>query len=160
MALVPILALGQGLVPLMAIIGDAREAAENLNDLEMHLAPTHDSLDCFHRKYGLINMDMAAAEQTTHIHRDAQGRAWIDDTNVKVIEVVQDYLAYGWSPEEMHLQHPHLSLAQIHAALSFYYDHQSEFDAQIQEGLKRAQSAVAESQNSPLRQKLRTLGKL
>jgi hypothetical protein len=31
---------------------------------------------------------------------------------------VLDKIAYGWIPEEMHLQHPHLSLAQIHAALS------------------------------------------
>ena len=99
-------------------------------------------------------------EQVNHIRRDADGRAWIDDTNVKVIELVQDYLAYGWSPEEMHLQHPGLSLAQIHAALSFYYDHQSEFDQQIQESLKRARTMVAEARNSPLRQKLRALGKL
>jgi hypothetical protein len=55
---------------------------------------------------------------TAHIHLDEAGVAWIDDTNVKVIEVVLDKLAHGSSPEEMHLQYPHLSLAQIHAALS------------------------------------------
>lgn len=27
---------------------------------------------------------------------------------VKVIEVVLDKMAYGWSAEEIHLQHPHL----------------------------------------------------
>ena len=31
----------------------------------------------------------------SHIRRDSQGVAWIDDTNVKVIEVVLDRLAYG-----------------------------------------------------------------
>jgi uncharacterized protein (DUF433 family) len=36
-----------------------------------------------------------------------------------------DHLAYGWSPEEMHYQHPPLSLAQIHAALAYYFDHQA-----------------------------------
>jgi hypothetical protein len=35
---------------------------------------------------------------------------------------VLDKLAYGWSPEEIHFQHPALSLAQIHAALSYYYE--------------------------------------
>ena len=66
-----------------------------------------------------------------HIRLDAQGVAWIDDANVKVIAVVLDRLAYGWSPEEIHFQHPHLSLAQIHAALAHYYDHQAALDAEI-----------------------------
>lgn len=53
-----------------------------------------------------------------HVQIDARGVAWIDETNVKVIEVVLDRLAHGWSPEEIHFQHPHLCLAQIHAALA------------------------------------------
>jgi hypothetical protein len=40
--------------------------------------------------------------------------------------------AHGSSPEEISFQHPHLSLAQIHAALSYYYDHQQEIDAYIE----------------------------
>ena len=48
---------------------------------------------------------------TTHIHLDEAEVAWIDDTNVKVIEVVLDKLAHGWSPEEIHFQHPDLSLS-------------------------------------------------
>jgi hypothetical protein len=43
---------------------------------------------------------------TAHIHLDEAGVAWIDDTNVKVIEVILDKIAPGWSPEEMHFQHP------------------------------------------------------
>lgn len=50
-----------------------------------------------------------------HIKLDERGVAWIDDANVKVVEVVVDRLAYDWSPEEIHFQHVHLSLAQIHA---------------------------------------------
>ena len=73
---------------------------------------------------------------TAHIHLDERGVAWVDDTNVKVIEVVLDKLAYGWSPEEIHFQHHDLSMAQIHAALSYYYDHQSAFDAEIERQLR------------------------
>src|SRR5436190_14174778 len=69
---------------------------------------------------------------TAHIHLDERGVAWIDDTNTKVIEVVLDKIAYSWSPEEIHSQHPHLSLGQIHAALSYYHDHQKELDAEIE----------------------------
>jgi uncharacterized protein (DUF433 family) len=97
---------------------------------------------------------------TPHVWTDGEGRAWIDKTNVKVIEVVLDHLAYGWSPEEMHYQHPHLSLAQIHAALAYYFDHQAEFDKQIEASLKNAEQLAAASKDSPLRQRLRRLGKL
>ena len=103
---------------------------------------------------------MPEAAATAHIWLDSKGRAWIDQTNVKVIEVVLDHLAYGWSPEEMHYQHPHLSLAQIHAALAYYFDHQAEFDAQVEAGLRQAEKLAAESKDSPLRQRLRRLGKL
>jgi uncharacterized protein (DUF433 family) len=92
--------------------------------------------------------------EISHIHRDAQGRAWIDDCNVKVIEVALDYLSTGSTPEEIHAQYPHLSLAQIHAARAFYYDNREEFDAEINRGLERADSAWAASQNSPIRLRL------
>jgi uncharacterized protein (DUF433 family) len=97
---------------------------------------------------------------TSHVCIDADGRAWIDRTNVKVIEVVLDHLAYGWSPEEMHYHHPRLSMAQIHAALAYYFDHQPEFDKQIEGSLREAEKLAAETKNSPLRQRLRRLGKL
>ena len=71
---------------------------------------------------------MAATTSAPHIWLDEEKRAWIDDTNVKVVEVALDHVAYGWSAEEMHSHHPHLSLAQIYSALAYYYDHQAEID--------------------------------
>ena len=97
---------------------------------------------------------------TAHIHLDGEGVAWIDDTNVKVIEVVLDKLAHWSSPEEMHLQYPDLSLAQIHAALSYYYDHQQAFDATIEEQLQWVDALMAQAGESPIRKRLRALGKL
>ena len=97
---------------------------------------------------------------TAHIQLDEAGVAWIDDTNVKVIEVVLDKLAHGWSPEEIHFQDPNLSLAQIHAALSYYYDHQQAFDTAIEEQLRRVETLMAQAGESPVRQRLRALGKL
>ena len=58
-----------------------------------------------------------AAVVSILIELDERGVAWITGTKVKVIEVATDKLAHGSSPEEMHVQHPHLSLAQIYAAL-------------------------------------------
>jgi uncharacterized protein (DUF433 family) len=97
---------------------------------------------------------------STHIQLDDRGVAWIDGTNTKVIEVALDQIAYGWSPEEIHFQHPHLSLAQIHAALSLYYDHKAEVDEEIQRSLARVAELRRETAESPIRKKLRALGKL
>jgi uncharacterized protein (DUF433 family) len=103
-----------------------------------------------------------ANDVTVHIHLDERGRGWIDDTNVKVIEVVQDKLA-GMSPEEIHEGYPHLSLAQIHAALAHYYDHKAEFDAEIERQLREYDEALAAQRNSPehqrLMEKLRATGR-
>jgi uncharacterized protein (DUF433 family) len=97
---------------------------------------------------------------TAHIHLDERGVAWIDDTNVKVVEVVLDKRAYGWSPDEIHAQHPALSLAQIHAALSYYYDHQQAIDAYIERQHQWVESLAAQAGDSPVRKRLRALGKL
>ncbi len=102
--------------------------------------------------YGLC---MIATEPITHIRTDEHGRAWIDTTNVKVVEVVLDHLAYGWSADAMQEQHPHLSLAQIHAALAYYYDHQARIDEQIQSDLKTVRQIRAATGESPLQRRLR-----
>lgn len=98
---------------------------------------------------------MEAIAPIQHIRHDAQGTAWIDDTNVKVIEVALETLAHGLSPEELHFQHPHLSLAQIHAALAHYHDHRAAFDALMAEQLQEVDSlAAAQQELSPVRRRL------
>ena len=92
--------------------------------------------------------------KTAHILLDDSGVAWIDETNVKVIEVVLDRTARGWSPEEIHFQHGHLSLAQIHAALAFYYDHQDEVDRQIDERCDEVRRMAAQQNDSPMRKRV------
>src|SRR5256714_3789100 len=96
---------------------------------------------------------------TTHIRIDENGVAWIDDTRIKVIEVAIDKLAHGSSPEEMHFQYPYLSLAQIHAALSYYYEHQSELDADIQRRWREADEIASGVSDPALRRKLLDLRK-
>jgi uncharacterized protein (DUF433 family) len=91
------------------------------------------------------------------IEIDNEGVPWISGANTKVVEVVLDKMAYGWSPEEMHFQHPHLSLAQIHAALSYYYVHQAEVDADIERRDRYVEELRAQQPDSPLRQRLRAI---
>ena len=106
-----------------------------------------------------LSMPATATPATAHIRLDERGVAWIDDTNTKVIEVALDMIAHGWSPEEIHFQHPHLSLAQIHAGLGYYYDHQEEIDARIQSSLREYQERRVEAGETPLRKRLREPGR-
>ena len=90
----------------------------------------------------------------SQIEVDDRGVAWVAGANTKVIEIVLDKVAHGWSPEEMHLQHPHLSLAQIHSALAYYYDHKDLIDAQIERELCEAERLTAQASDPAFRKKL------
>ncbi|HEV7890984.1 MAG TPA: DUF433 domain-containing protein [Pyrinomonadaceae bacterium] len=94
---------------------------------------------------------------SAHVEVDEDGVAWIDDTRVKVIEVVVDKIAHGSSPEELHFQYPHLSLAQIHAALAYYYDNQAVLDADIERRWREADELAGRISDSTLRQRLLAL---
>src|SRR5262245_9350168 len=96
--------------------------------------------------------------EAAHMHLDERVVAWIDDTNTKVIEVILDKIAYGWNPEEIHRQHPHLSLAQIYAAFTYYYDHQAEIDSEIERQVRRVDELRAQAGDSPAQKRLRALG--
>jgi len=97
--------------------------------------------------------------ELSHVRLDANGRAWIDETNIKVVEVVRDHLAYGWSPEEIHWQLPHLSLSQIYAALAYYHDHRVAIEAEIRNSLESANAAALLAADTPLALRLRGLQK-
>jgi uncharacterized protein (DUF433 family) len=94
---------------------------------------------------------------STLIEIDREGVAWVSGANVKVIEVVLDKLAYGWSPEEIHFQHPQLSLAQIHAALSYYYENQSRMNAEIDAQRREVERLATAQRGSALNKKLLSL---
>ena len=95
----------------------------------------------------------------SHVWQDDRGVAWIDDSNVKVIEVVLDYVSDCPQPVEIYEAHGgHLSLAQIHAALAYYHDNKLELDEAIAEQLERVETLRLASLDSPLRNRLRESG--
>jgi uncharacterized protein (DUF433 family) len=89
-----------------------------------------------------------------HVVIDESGVAWISGANTKVVQVVLDKLAYGWSPEEIHFQHPHLSLAQIHSALAYYYENKDDLDAEIERQSQEAEALKPRLINPALRRRL------
>jgi uncharacterized protein (DUF433 family) len=93
---------------------------------------------------------------TSHVTIDDRGIARIDGSRARVSMVVIDFL-HGQTPEQIHEGYPHLSLAQIHSALAYYYDHKSEIDAEIEEGHAQAEAlrnASIASGNQPTREEL------
>jgi hypothetical protein len=54
----------------------------------------------------------------------------------------------------------HRLLAQIHAALAYYYEHQAEFDAEMSSQSRRAKAWAEAAKDSPGRQRLRSKGLL
>lgn len=97
---------------------------------------------------------MPTGTSVAHIKLDEAGRPWVDDTNVKVIEIVLDHVSYGWSAETIHENHPHLSLAQVYAALAWYYDHQPEMDQEIEQQGERIRQLREQAAPSPLKRRV------
>ena len=81
----------------------------------------------------------------------------IAGTNMKVVELVLERMAYGWSPEELHFQHPYLTLGQIHSALAYYWDHQEELDRDIEERLQHVKEAQQATPSAPLDVRLKAI---
>jgi uncharacterized protein (DUF433 family) len=98
---------------------------------------------------------MLTVEPMTQIAVDDRGVAWIADTNTKVKEVVLDQVTHSWDAEQIHQQHPHLSLGRIHAALAYYYEHKEAIDAQIQADLREYERLRAEAKEQVTRAELR-----
>ena len=71
-----------------------------------------------------------------HISKDAEvcgGRACIDGTRIRVMDIVGLH-QHGYRPEQMlNVYATPLTLAQVHAALTYYYDHAGEIEASNKE---------------------------
>ena len=94
-----------------------------------------------------------------HIEQRQNGTLYIAGTPYKVRQIALDHIAYHWDPDDIQREHPQLTLGQIHAALSYYYDHKAELDREIEEGLALAEELRAKQGESTLIAKARAAGK-
>ena len=109
------------------------------------------------------NQDVSSGSAATsyeHVVLDENGVPVIAGANTKVIEIVLDTLAHGTSPDELHLQFPHLTLGQIHSALAYYWDHREELDADIERRLESVENVRRELNRLPLVDRLKRRGLL
>src|SRR5665213_1834914 len=74
---------------------------------------------------------------------------------VRVAQIAMDYIAHGWSPDEMCRQHTYLKPAEVHAAMGYYFDHQSEIDEEIRAELGEDEALAKRADRSPFLVRMR-----
>ena len=94
------------------------------------------------------------AKLAAQIEIDEQGVARIAGTRQKVAHLILDHQCSGMTMEQIQADHPSLTLAQIHAAFTYYCEHQAEMDAWIEEDSRRADKLCKEASDPVFRARL------
>ena len=69
----------------------------------------------------------------------------IAGTRIAVADVYIWHELMGKSPDEIVSEYPFLSLAQVHSALAYFYDHADEIREQVKRGRAEAERIKAEN---------------
>lgn len=94
-----------------------------------------------------LNVMPANVSACQHLTFEADGEPVIARSRFKAMHLIREHMAYGWGAEELALNHPQLTLAEIYSALAWYADHASRVDAKLEAELSRANAAHAKSEN-------------
>ena len=101
---------------------------------------------------------MPAALSYPHIVKQPGEPARLErQPRTRVAMIVLDYQHRGWSAEEIVRQYPYLTLAEVHAALAYYHDHEAEIDQEITEEWAAAEKARREAPVLPVVARLKAL---
>ena len=66
-----------------------------------------------------------------HLDCSEVGKPVIAGKNFKIKHLVREHLAYGWSAEELALNHPQLTLGEVYSALAYYADHREAMETEL-----------------------------
>jgi uncharacterized protein (DUF433 family) len=83
---------------------------------------------------------MEAAQRVIPHIDDSSERPVVAGTDIKVSQIASESEHLGLTPDEIVEAHPHLTLADVHAALMYYYDHQEAIRAEW----KRSREIIAQ----------------
>lgn len=108
----------------------------------------------------MINAHNLTPTEYPHIVLTQDQVALIEGTTLKVVELVMAQRAYGWTPEEIQINHRYLSMSQIYAALAYYWDHRSTLEADIQRRENYVKQFEQQDQDSPFVSRLKAQGLL
>ena len=105
-----------------------------------------------------MNQSKMQATEIQHVTKTpgvCGGKACITGHRIRVIDIVVWHEMRGISPEEIVGQFPGITLADVHAALAYYFENRERVDADIQEAESFVAQMKAEAPLSLVRQKLR-----
>ncbi len=96
-----------------------------------------------------------------HIEKTDNQSAYLQRLpRIRVAQIVMDYIAYGWSVEEICRQHLYLTLAEAHAVMGYYFDHQEEIDQEIRQEWQQVQENMTQAAKSPFYIRMKAKGLL
>jgi uncharacterized protein (DUF433 family) len=78
-------------------------------------------------------MAVVAEQMASHID-DTGSRPVVAGTDIKISQIASEYEHLGMTPDQIAEAHPHLGLAEIHAALAYYYDHRERIQRDWEDG--------------------------
>ena len=88
------------------------------------------------------------------INRNVRGgEPIVSVTGIRVLDIAIRYEVMGMTPEDIVVALPHLTLAQVHDALSYYYEHKDEIDRKWKEAIKSVE-AIKKTTPSILEKKI------
>jgi uncharacterized protein (DUF433 family) len=83
------------------------------------------------------------------------GRPRIDGHRIQVEDIAIWHERMGMSPDEIVWEYPSITLAEVHAALAYYYENRERIDADIEAAKRYAEQMRAKAGPSRLQEKLR-----
>src|SRR5437588_9675312 len=101
------------------------------------------------------------AKVATHIelrkNRSGQDRAYIAGTRTRVQDVYALAEIHGFAPDQIVEQLPHLTLGQVHAALSYFFDDRVQILNELREDEEFVRMMRAKTGPGPLEERLGSL---
>jgi uncharacterized protein (DUF433 family) len=85
-----------------------------------------------------------------HLSFNDEGDPIFAETRFKALHLIREHVAYGWSAEELAMNHPQLSLGQVYAALAWYADHRAQVEEWLNAEVARAVAEHARPENRRL----------
>jgi uncharacterized protein (DUF433 family) len=83
------------------------------------------------------------------------GRPRIDGHRIQVEDVAIWHERMGMSPADIVAEFPSITLAEVHAALAYYYENRQRIDADIEDAKRYAEEMKAKAGPSRLQERLR-----
>ena len=108
----------------------------------------------------MLDTDALSPTEYPHIALTSQGVPVIVGTTMKVVEIVMAQRCYGWTAEEIQINHRYLSMGQIYAALAYYWDNRQALDADIERREQFVQQQEQSAGESGFAARLRSQGLL